>query len=126
MTKFFGDPITEPFWDAARQHKLVAQYSPSANKYQLYPRLYMAGSGETDLEWRELSGKGTIYAVTEVRRAMVGSVKVPYFSALVDLEEGPRLLTRITSAECAIGDSVEVEWEARGEDPPFPVFRVVR
>lgn len=125
MTKYFGDPITEPFWDAARQHRLVAQYSPTDDAYQLYPRLYMAGTGSDDIEWRELSGKGTVYSVTQVCRAMLGSVKVPYFSALVDLDEGPRLLSRVVSANCTIGDRVEVQWEARGDDPPFPVFRVV-
>lgn len=121
----FNDPTTQPFWEAAHQHKLVAQYSPSARRYQFYPRLALAGTGETDLEWRELSGFGTIYSMTRVVRPLMMGIKVPYICVLVDLDEGVRLLSRVISPQCRIGDRVEVVWEPRGDAPPFPVFRVV-
>ncbi|MES2258525.1 MAG: OB-fold domain-containing protein [Pseudomonadota bacterium] len=57
-----------------------------------YPRVAEPGSGDTDLEWVEACGAGRVYSVTTVR------TKPPqpsYNVALVDLEEGPRLMTRI-------------------------------
>lgn len=121
----FGDPLTAPFWEGARQGKLLLQYSPSANRYQFYPRPFLAGTGESDLEWRESSGKGEVYSMTRIHRPLMGGTHVPYICALVQLDEGVRFLSRVISPECRIGDRVEVVWEPRGLDPPFPVFRVV-
>ena len=57
------------------------------------------------MEWVEAAGTGTIYSVTTVRIPVVDELKPPYFLALVDLDEGPRLLTNIDgdSARSVIG-----------------------
>lgn len=66
--------------------------SRSSGRCFFYPRVAEPGTGNTDLEWVAASGEGRVYSVTVVR------AKPPlasYNVALVDLAEGPRLMTRI-------------------------------
>jgi uncharacterized OB-fold protein len=64
---------------------------------QLYPRILCVHCGAQSLRWEEASGKGSIYSYTVVRRAPSPEFAddVPYALALVDLDEGPRVLARI-------------------------------
>ena len=48
--------FSAPFWEAARQQKLVIQYCPDSGKYQHYPRPISIYTGKRNLEWREVSG----------------------------------------------------------------------
>jgi len=92
--------------------RFMIQRSPSTGQYVFYPRVAAPGSGAMDLEWVEASGRGTIYSIT-VNRAREGSYNI----ALVQLEEGPRLLTRIEGVETApIGARVKARIaEVEGE-----------
>ena len=55
---------TRPFWDAAKEHKLLLQFCKDTNQYQWYPRPVSIYSGTRNLEWREASGKGALYSWT--------------------------------------------------------------
>jgi len=85
------------------------------------PRLAVPGSGETDLEWVPASGRGTVHSTTTVR------CKPPaqdYNVVLIDLEEGPRLMSTvigIAPAQVRIGMAVRARIEA-GEDGPRLIF----
>jgi uncharacterized protein len=72
------------------QGRFMIQRSRSTGRHVFYPRVAMPGSGETDLDWVPASGDGTVYAITTNRTREGG-----YNIALVDLAEGPRLMTRI-------------------------------
>ncbi|WP_423358561.1 Zn-ribbon domain-containing OB-fold protein [Pseudomonas citronellolis] len=72
------------------QGRFMLQRSRATGRYVFYPRNLMPGSGETDLEWVPASGLGTLYAIT-VNRARGGDYNV----ALVDLDEGVRMMSRI-------------------------------
>ena len=72
----------------------MIQRSPSTGRHVFYPRVAAPGTGERDLEWVEASGRATVYAIT-VNRARDGA----YNLALVDLDEGPRMMTRIEGVE---------------------------
>ncbi|MCY1268614.1 hypothetical protein D9M69_167230 [compost metagenome] len=86
-----------------QQGRFMLQRSASTGRYVFYPRVLIPGSGETDLEWVEASGTGTIYAIT-VNRARTGSHNV----ALIDLDEGVRMMSRIEGVETApIGSRVK-------------------
>jgi uncharacterized OB-fold protein len=68
------------------------QRSRSSGRHIFYPRVAEPLTGSTDLEWVEASGRGTVYSTTVIRQ------KPPtpnYNLALVDLEEGPRMMTRV-------------------------------
>lgn len=70
----------------------MLQRSQSSGRYVFYPRVAEPGSGATDLEWVEASGHATVYATTVMRqRAPTPNYNV----ALVDLAEGPRMMSRI-------------------------------
>ncbi|WP_028079135.1 Zn-ribbon domain-containing OB-fold protein [Solimonas soli] len=75
-----------------RQGRFMIQRSASSGRYVFYPRAIAPGTGSEDLEWVEASGRGLVYSTTVVR------AKPPTPShnvALVQLEEGPRLMTRV-------------------------------
>jgi uncharacterized OB-fold protein len=80
---------------AAGQFKL--QRSRRTGEYFYYPRAFGLGAASDELEWADVSGKGTVYSVTAVRRpAKHGG---DYNTSLVELEEGPRILTRVLGIE---------------------------
>ncbi len=57
------DLDTEPYWEAARQHKLVVQHCPKQGIYQHPPKPRLKGCG-FDFEWKEVSGRGRVYSFT--------------------------------------------------------------
>ncbi len=77
-----------------RAGRFMIQRSRATGQHVFYPRVAMPGTGETDLEWVEAAGGATVYAIT-VNRSREGSVNL----ALVDLDEGPRMMTRIEGVE---------------------------
>lgn len=83
--------------------RFMIQRSASTGEHVFYPRVAAPGTGAMDLEWVEASGLGTIYSIT-VNRGRDSSFNI----ALVQLDEGPRLMTRIEGVETApIGTRVK-------------------
>ena len=83
--------------------RFMIQRSRSTGRHVFYSRVAVPGSGETDLEWVPASGRGTVYAIT-VNRARDGAYNI----ALIDLDEGPRMMSRIEGVETvAIGTRVQ-------------------
>jgi uncharacterized OB-fold protein len=78
----------------------------------------------SDLEWVEASGAGRVHSFTVVHRAPPDyRDEVPYVVALVDLDEGVRMMTRLVDVEPgAVGVGMPVEVAMRGE-PRLPYFR---
>lgn len=85
-----------------QEGRFMLQRSVSTGRYVFYPRVAIPGTGETDLEWVEAAGTGRIYAIT-VNRSRNASHNV----ALIDLDEGVRMMSRIADLEtAAIGSRV--------------------
>jgi uncharacterized protein len=83
--------------------RFMIQRSRSTGRHVFYPRVAAPGTGETDLEWVPASGDGTIYSITLNRTR-----EDAYNVALVDLAEGPRLMSRIEGVDPApIGTRVK-------------------
>ena len=118
--------FSAPFWEAARQQKLVIQYCPDSGKYQHYPRPVSIYTGKRNIEWREVAGKGFVYALTTTRRgppAFRG--QEPYLVATVELDEGVRLLTQIINCDvdkARVGMRVRLRWRVLNDEFSFPVF----
>ena len=94
------------------QGRFMIQRSASTGAHVFYPRPFVPRTGETDLEWVEASGEGTVYATTVNRRSpdKGGSFNV----ALIDLAEGPRMLARVVGIppeEVKIGMKVRARIE---------------
>ena len=92
---------TKPYWDAAAQGRLIYQHCLSCDKPQFYPRSTCVVCQGGELEWRESMGAGTIVTFTEVLRAPTAAFKemAPYVIALVDLDEGFRMMVNIVEGE---------------------------
>jgi uncharacterized OB-fold protein len=60
-------PTTLPFWQGLRERKIFIQYSPSTGQWVFYPRVLAPRTLAADLEWREISGRGTLYTFTVAR-----------------------------------------------------------
>lgn len=86
------------FLDFLAQGKLMLQQSRASGKPFFYPRVAEPGTGRTDLEWIEASGKGTVYAATIIR---VRPPEPDYVVVIVELDEGPRMLSRVDGVEPA-------------------------
>src|SRR5271166_6911494 len=74
--------------------RFMIQRSRSSGRFVFYPRVAEPKTGARDLEWVEASGGGTVYAVTVVRNR---PPEADHNVALVDLDELPRLMSRIDS-----------------------------
>lgn len=115
-----------PFWEAAKEGRLLLQFDRRAGKYQYWPRPISIHSGTQDLEWREVSGRGRLYAWSEVHVPARGFEDVaPYVVAAVDLDEGVRLFARLVDVDAASlrrGQRLRIRWEPAGEDGRMFVF----
>jgi uncharacterized OB-fold protein len=109
-----------PYWEATREGRLLVQWCTACDRGVFYPRSLCpsCGAPATTLEWRAASGRATVYAaVVEHRPEAAGAAFAggdPYCVALVDLEEGVRMLTNVVgcapeSVRC--GMPVTVTWE---------------
>jgi uncharacterized protein len=92
---------TQPYWDAAAEGRLIYQHCRACDTPQFYPRSLCAACHGSDLEWRESKGMGTIASFTEVLRAPTAAFRelAPYVIALVDLDEGFRMMVNIVEGD---------------------------
>jgi hypothetical protein len=88
---------SRPFWQAAREHRLVLQRSRRTGKHIFYPREVSPFGVTDELDWVEVSGRGIVHAFTIARRPTAGAWEgdAPYVIAIVALEEGPHMTTNI-------------------------------
>jgi hypothetical protein len=119
----YGDALTAPFWDASVRRELVLQRCRACGAWQFYPRPFCLRCDGDELEWAAAAGTGTVYSLTTVHLQVTPDLGPPYVVAIVELDEGPRLLANIVGGRCAIGDRVAVAWRARDDGTALPVFR---
>jgi uncharacterized OB-fold protein len=120
-----------PFWEATREGRLLVQWCTACDKGIFYPRSFcpICGATTSGLEWRTASGRATVYARTiEQKPAATGvtfSDGEPYVVALVELEEGVRMMTNVIGcppADVSIGMAVTVVWEPLSDGRQLPLF----
>jgi hypothetical protein len=105
-------PVSRPFWDALAEERVLIQWSPSLGEYVFYPRTLAPRTLADDLEWREISGRGTLYTFTVAERPTAPPWKdaVPQLLAVVQWNEGPRVSTELVDVapdDLVIGMRVE-------------------
>ena len=114
---------TQPFWEGCRRGELLYQRCRACGHAQFYPRTLCTACLGSDLEWLRSGGRGTVHAFTVVMRAPSEAFKadVPYVLALVDLEEGFRMMLNVRGADpdwgpdaLRIGQPVRIVFEERG------------
>jgi uncharacterized protein len=110
-------PPDVQFREFMEQGIFKIQRSRATGRCFFYPRVAEPGTGSTDLEWVEASGRGTVYSTTVVRQKPPGA---DYSVVLVDLEEGPRVMSRIDGippTSVQIGMNVKARIVVEGSAP---------
>ena len=116
---------TLPFWQAAAQGKLVFQHCSACNRAQFPQANNCPACGNSSLTWQESAASRSIHSHTTVQRAPTAAFKedVPYVIALIDLDEGFRMMMNWRGddpATARIGDRVRVVFEANASPWPLP------
>lgn len=105
------DGDSGPFWEAARRGELLIQQCRACQAYIFYPRSICPHCFSADIAWVVSSGRGRIYSYTVVHRAFGPfAEETPYVVAIIQLEEGVRMMSRVLGdrADIAIDRPVEV------------------
>jgi uncharacterized OB-fold protein len=122
-----SDAMTEPYWAGARARRLLMPRCGDCGKYHFYPRSLCPHCSSAHLEWQQVSGAGTLYSYTIVNRAPSPAFapEVPYVVAIVELDEGPHLMSNLVGcapAAATIGMKLKVAFREVGENSVLPVF----
>ena len=127
-----NDAATALYWEAAARHELMLPRCDGCGLFFFPPRELCPGCWSGELSWQPMSGSGTVWTFTEVHVPFYDDTwaeDVPYVVAVIELDEGPRMLVNLVEpdmASLAIDDQVEVVFEDRPEDVTLPRFRVVK
>ena len=100
-------PDTQPYWDATARHELALQECLDCEKYFFYPRSHCPLCLGSSVQWRTVSGRGSLHTYVVAHQPAPGfEADGPYVIAIVELEEGPRLMANIVGYE---GDPTQLE-----------------
>ena len=126
------DELSQPFWDAAREHRLAIQRCTGCGYYH-HPPAYLCtncGDGDAALRFEEVNGRGAVYSHYIHHYQEIGGFedKVPYPVVAVELEEQPWLFLVTNLLYCPydqirMGLPVEVVFEKASDHIVIPQFK---
>lgn len=125
------DPDSTPFWQACREHRLIVQRCTQCGRTRFPPGPTCATCGAPDHDWIDASGRGRVFSWIVVRHPVPADVyagEVPYVVALIELEEGVRLVSNVIGCApeaVAVDMPVEVMFDDRAGEVPLPKFRPI-
>jgi uncharacterized OB-fold protein len=107
---------TEPYWNAAREGRLLVEHCPACGAESFPPRGICRTCRHRPVEWVELTGPGEVYSLTVNHQRWLPGLEVPYAVVLVEFpgHPGVRLAGRlrgIPPEDAAIGITVEIGFE---------------
>ena len=114
------------FWEAAREGRLVAQRCGKCGRLRHPPRPMCPNCNSLEIDVVELSGRGVVYSFSFVHYPQSPAFDYPVFAALVDLEEGVRLVTNLVDVDkesVKFDMPVELVWAPALDGYQVPVFR---
>lgn len=127
-------PVRQPesdfYWEKAHEHELWLRRCNDCDQAYFYPRDFCPTCFSRDVEWVQASGRGVLHAFAIAHRGPIPAFRdhVPYITALVDLEEGPRVPTNLVEVEpdpakIKIGMAVEVVFDDVTDDTTLVKFK---
>jgi uncharacterized OB-fold protein len=129
MANLSPDEWTTPFWQAASEHRLVAPKCTSCGAFRMPPSPFCWNCRHQDVEWIELSGRGTVYTFVIARQALIPQLQaaMPNVVAVIELDDAPgcRLVGNILEVDfdaVEIGMSVVVAWDDIDDTVTIPRF----
>jgi uncharacterized OB-fold protein len=120
-------PETAPYWDAAREGVLRIQRCKSCGRHYFYPRSFCRYCTSVNVEWTDVSGRARLVSYIINHRPLPPFASVSPVIALVELDEGPCMMTNIVGIEPSpenlpLDMRLKVAFEQRG-DMTLPVFQ---
>ena len=122
------DGDSEPFWKGLQKKELLIQRCENCNKHIFYPRSICPNCFSEHISWVKSKGRGSIYSYTVVHRTFGPfEDQAPFVVAIVELDEGVRMLTRISGdrKQISIGKPVEITYEKIDDDLTLPYFQLI-
>lgn len=124
------DPSTEPFWQAAKERRLVAPKCGDCGTFRLPPSPFCPECQSASVQWQELSGAATVYSFAIVR-GYPGLPDITLVPVVVDLPDAPgaRLVSNVVDvapSDVYIGMPLQVDFHPISDGWLLPIFRVVQ
>jgi uncharacterized OB-fold protein len=124
------DPITQPFWDAAKEGRLTVPRCGHCSRFRMPPTPFCPACQSEAVEWIELSGKGNVYSYSICHRSPFPgqAPDMTYVPVIVELPDAPGVrinsnLVDIDVDEIRCGLPVQVLWGPIADDWCVPLFR---
>ncbi len=127
------EPVSQPesdqYWEGARNGELWLQRDKTTGEYQFYPRAFSLATPGGELEWVKASGNATLhtFGIVHVPPHPAFAPELPYITAIVELEEGPKMAANIVGVEpepenLSIGMPLKVVFTKISDDYTLPNF----
>lgn len=125
------DTDSQAYWDALKEGRLLLQHCRACGHKQVYQQALCRQCGAEELVHEQASGRGTVHSFSVVHRAPGPAFKqdTPYAVLLVELEEGPRMISSLAGADpmsVDFGNPVELVCERLEDGTVLPRFRLAR
>lgn len=122
---------SRPFWDAAKEGRFLIGRCGNCGKVHHYPRPFCPFCWSEDVSLVDASGKATLYTYSTVYVNDLPPFRdqLPYVAAMVELEEGPHVMTQLEDVEAdelRIGMPLVVKYRPLTDDITIPVFAPAR
>lgn len=119
------DAFTRPYWEAAADGRLLIRRCAACGTAHHYPREFCPSCWSEDVAWEQASGRATLYtwSVVHLNDLPPFGTRVPYVAAVVDLAEGPRMMTEVVDCEASalrIGMDLHVRFRTEEATPEGP------
>jgi uncharacterized OB-fold protein len=118
---------TRPFWDAAKEGRFLIRRCGDCGAVHHYPRPFCPECWSGNVEWLEASGRATLYtwSTVYVNDLPPFDERLPYIAAVVELEEGPKVMTNLVDcdgSDLTIGMAMQVRYRPIDDELVAPVF----
>ena len=122
------DPTTDEFWIAAREGKLLIKRCATCHRAHFYPRPFCPHCWSEKVDWEEASGLARLYtwSVVYANDLPPFADRVPYVAAIVELVEGPRMMTNVVDCDfddLRAGMALKVTFKEETEGIALPLFQ---
>jgi len=96
-----ADALTQPYWDAAAEGRLLIQHCSACERYQWYPRAHCVACGAAEPAWVQAKGTGRLHTFSVLEKTPNPEFQgdLPYVLAIVALDEGVRVAANIVGIE---------------------------
>jgi uncharacterized OB-fold protein len=117
--------LTEPFWAGCAERELRHTRCPACGRADFPPAEHCRWCLAAEPVWETGPGLGHVYSYTVVWRQVTRDFRTPYAPAIVELDEGHRMLTNLVGLDAdrlRVGLRVRVSWQQVADDLVLPYF----